>query len=164
MALRYSIANTGAKPALNKGNVPKPESIPACLTYTDKGLGASILKAGLRLWNESSEDAVATIAVIVNEDTIPKQSPKPLLLGVLRNAIGRLPAGLPTPESNFYRDNIPKPVLNECANTGLIDCGTGACVNISTDPQNCGACGIPCGSGQTCITGKCASMPTDLPG
>lgn len=36
---------------------------PAALTYLDKGLGASILKAGLRLWDGSAQNPVATIKV-----------------------------------------------------------------------------------------------------
>lgn len=37
--------------------------VPPVLTYTDKGLGASILKAGLRLWDGGTVSAVAAIKV-----------------------------------------------------------------------------------------------------
>ena len=37
---------------------------PPVLTYIDKGLGASILKAGLRLWDGSTESLVAAIKIV----------------------------------------------------------------------------------------------------
>jgi hypothetical protein len=36
---------------------------PAALTYLDKGLGASILRAGLRLWDQTNVNPVATIKI-----------------------------------------------------------------------------------------------------
>jgi len=40
-----------------------------------------------------------------------------------------------------------------CA-TEQIACGL-ACVNAATDPANCGACGLPCPTGQSCEGGAC---------
>jgi hypothetical protein len=37
---------------------------PVVLTYVDKGLGASILKAGLRLWDGTSENPVAAVKIV----------------------------------------------------------------------------------------------------
>ena len=42
---------------------PLGREVPAALTYIDKGLGASILKAGLRLWDGTAENPVAAIKV-----------------------------------------------------------------------------------------------------
>lgn len=42
---------------------PMGREVPAALTYVDKGLGASILKAGLRLWDGTVENPVATIKI-----------------------------------------------------------------------------------------------------
>jgi hypothetical protein len=42
---------------------PMGREVPAALTYIDKGLGASILKAGLRLWDGTAENPVATIKI-----------------------------------------------------------------------------------------------------
>ena len=42
---------------------PLGRQVPAALTYLDAGLGASVLKAGLRLWDGTSENPVATIKV-----------------------------------------------------------------------------------------------------
>ncbi len=42
---------------------PMGRSVPAALTYIDKGLGASILKWGLRLWDGSVDNPVCTIKV-----------------------------------------------------------------------------------------------------
>lgn len=38
---------------------------------------------------------------------------------------------------------------------GLIDCG-GVCVDTSSDPSNCGGCGVACGEGGSCAGGMCS--------
>jgi hypothetical protein len=43
---------------------PLGKSTPPVLTYLDQGLGASILKAGLRLWDGKTESAVAAIKIV----------------------------------------------------------------------------------------------------
>jgi hypothetical protein len=35
-----------------------------------------------------------------------------------------------------------------------------SCVDLSTDPRNCGACKNRCGTGATCANGRCLSGPT----
>jgi hypothetical protein len=42
---------------------PLGRQVPAVLSYLDAGLGASILKAGLRLWDGRSESPVATVKI-----------------------------------------------------------------------------------------------------
>jgi hypothetical protein len=42
---------------------PLGREVPPVLTYLDQGLGASILKAGLRLWDGSTRSAVAAVKV-----------------------------------------------------------------------------------------------------
>ena len=42
---------------------PLGREVPAALTYIDKGMGASILKAGLRLWDGTEENPVASIKI-----------------------------------------------------------------------------------------------------
>ena len=37
---------------------------------------------------------------------------------------------------------------------GLTSC-TGSCVDTNTDSDNCGACGVPCEGGATCVAGAC---------
>lgn len=44
--------------------VPLGKSPPPVLTYVDKGLGASILKAGLRLWDGRATSPVAAIKIV----------------------------------------------------------------------------------------------------
>ncbi|MEM6343944.1 MAG: hypothetical protein AAF927_08690 [Bacteroidota bacterium] len=43
---------------------PMGHEVPPVLTYVDKGLGASILKAGLRLWDQKTINPVAAIKVV----------------------------------------------------------------------------------------------------
>ena len=43
---------------------PLGKPTPPVLTYVDKGLGASILKAGLRLWDGSTESMTAAIKIV----------------------------------------------------------------------------------------------------
>jgi hypothetical protein len=47
---------------------------PVTLTYIDKGFGASILKAGLRLWDGSADSPVAAIKITPSEDSKPSIS------------------------------------------------------------------------------------------
>jgi hypothetical protein len=54
------IATRGMAEAL----APLGRQVPAVLTYLDKGLGASILKAGIRLWDPTVENPVAAIKVV----------------------------------------------------------------------------------------------------
>jgi hypothetical protein len=49
--------------AMAEGLVPMGRQVPAALTYWDKGIGASVIKAGLRLWDGTIENPVATIKV-----------------------------------------------------------------------------------------------------
>lgn len=49
--------------AMAEGLTPLGREVPAALTYWDKGVGASVLKAGLRLWDGTVENPVATIKV-----------------------------------------------------------------------------------------------------
>jgi len=44
--------------------VPLGKPTPLVLTYVDKGLGASILKAGLRLWDQHTESPAAAIKIV----------------------------------------------------------------------------------------------------
>lgn len=48
-------------------------------------------------------------------------------------------------------------VGGQCA-AGYAQCGN-SCVDLSTDPQNCGACGHACAAGVACAGGVCAGVP-----
>lgn len=50
--------------ALTRALQPMGFTVPPVLTYLDKGLGASILKAGLRLWDRRGVNPVAVIKVV----------------------------------------------------------------------------------------------------
>ena len=53
------------------------------------------------------------------------------------------------------------PARQACAAAGLTDCGTG-CVDVSSDPFNCGGCGIVCESG-VCTSAVCAEPTPTTP-
>lgn len=53
------------------------------------------------------------------------------------------------PRDAFFREGI---VFDSCAFTV---CG-GKCVDLTSDPENCGSCGSSCGSGQPCVNGVCS--------
>ncbi|HEY1554739.1 MAG TPA: hypothetical protein VGF94_07865 [Kofleriaceae bacterium] len=44
--------------------------------------------------------------------------------------------------------------------TGGQSCCDHACVDETSDPDNCGGCGIGCGSGDSCCTGACTMLNT----
>jgi hypothetical protein len=51
--------------------------------------------------------------------------------------------------------------LSMCkARYGLDTCADG-CVNLSTDPDNCGSCGHWCRSGERCLNGRCSDFGSD---
>jgi len=45
--------------------------------------------------------------------------------------------------------------------SGQIRC-SGTCLDPSSDPANCGACGAACGASQTCCGGTCVDLQTDV--
>ena len=53
---------------------------------------------------------------------------------------------LPTPQ--------PQPTGTPCSDPNQTSCG-GVCTDTSGDNNNCGACGVVCGSGATCQSGAC---------
>ena len=53
-----------ASKSMQKLLVPLGYEVPPVVTYIDKGLGAAILKAGLRLWDQSTDNPVAMIKVV----------------------------------------------------------------------------------------------------
>jgi hypothetical protein len=62
-------------------------------------------------------------------------------------------------------DNDPSNGCEVDTRTTAAHCGGncgGTCRNLNTDNTNCGACGIACGSGTTCVNGICEST-TCLP-
>jgi hypothetical protein len=52
------------------------------------------------------------------------------------------------------------PARQACEAAGLTDCGTG-CVDLSSDPNNCGGCGAACPIG-ICEGGFCSSVHVDI--
>lgn len=64
MAIMLSACDRMAKRSMDRLLIPLGKESPAVLTYIDKGLGASILKAGLRLWDRETENPAAVIKVV----------------------------------------------------------------------------------------------------
>lgn len=51
--------------------------------------------------------------------------------------------------------------LSMCKVRYGLDTCTDGCVNLSTDPDNCGTCGHWCASGERCIMGRCSNAESD---
>jgi hypothetical protein len=81
---------------------------------------------------------------------------------------GQLPDGCGRSTTATLRCTVPTPTCssNQTASCGVC-CPRGevycydTCVNLSTDLNNCGACGNACGPGQTCSNGECVCPPWD---
>jgi hypothetical protein len=52
-----------------------------------------------------------------------------------------------------------RPVAARWASDGIGTCCAGACVDTSSDPQNCNSCGFAC-SGGPCVSGHCVEPPS----
>lgn len=60
LRLLDGLAMASMTPALTSAGIP----VPPVLTYLDKGMGASILRAGIRLWNPGTINPVAAVKVV----------------------------------------------------------------------------------------------------
>ena len=59
------------------------------------------------------------------------------------------------------RRSAPSNQRNKCyCPNGRTDCGN-ACVDLTSDENHCGACGIACGGGETCCNGTCRDLDAD---
>jgi hypothetical protein len=52
------------------------------------------------------------------------------------------------------------PIVGGTCRTGAIPCD-GVCVDPLTDERACGACGVACSLGRTCVEGRCTGRPED---
>lgn len=52
---------------------------------------------------------------------------------------------------------------NGACGAGKKSCG-GLCVTTANDPDNCGACGVACDSGTSCVNGTCGGVTTGVGG
>ncbi|GAB4099273.1 hypothetical protein [Sinomonas halotolerans] len=84
--------------------VPAGIPVPPVLCYVDKGLGASILRAGIRLWNPGTVNPVAAIKIVRHNlyrptslfhETGHQVAHLALWTGSVREAIARVLAGEP---------------------------------------------------------------------
>ena len=55
-----------------------------------------------------------------------------------------------------------KSALAQSCLPGRTNCA-GTCVNLATDPKNCGICGKVCAAGSTCVAGACVQQPVTCP-
>ena len=88
------------------------------------------------------------------DDTVPIDS------GTKTDSSVPKDSGSPTKDSSPTQDNYVPPVDSGSTNCGgqclglASTCCNNTCVDITSDPNNCGGCGNPCGS-QSCCAGNC---------
>jgi hypothetical protein len=85
------------------------------------------------------------------------------LLGALLAQRGAKPAVAqdPTPVIDVLPPLYLEPE-DSCIYMGLSNC-FGSCVDLETDWNNCGGCGVVCGSGGGCFGGTCVAPPPSSP-
>lgn len=59
-------------------------------------------------------------------------------------------------------DARPQSARDAAGSCGVASCD-GACIELASDPSNCGACGNVCASGQVCRGGSCADQGSIWP-
>src|ERR1039458_6675680 len=82
-----------------------------------------------------------------------------LLIGVTLSAGGCASGGSDTGGGGDDGGNGGDVAISDGANeagctAGKTKCGT-TCTSISTDPKNCGRCGLACAGGEVCSKGTC---------
>jgi len=58
--------------------------------------------------------------------------------------------------ARFHNDAICPDDATDCC---LSDSGASMCTDLQNDSSNCGECGVMCGVGATCVSGRCACGP-----
>jgi hypothetical protein len=64
----------------------------------------------------------------------------------------------PRSEQHFCPD-CPNGQSFNCPSPARL-CPAGDCVDVTTDPANCGGCGVSCAAGAQCVAGSCRGAPT----
>src|SRR5579883_430092 len=73
---------------------------------------------------------------------------------------GTASADAPLPPSQPHTQPQPQPQVTQCGPNDNAICN-GACVDLESDPNNCGHCGLVCRQG-SCFGGQCQCAPGQL--
>ncbi len=128
-------------------------------------LQTGLVQSDVSITRKEISDAQKAIA-----DLIFKQIPallSPYLQPILQPTVTKLlslPAEiLATHGFGQLRVSYHQCTTGDCCQTGWAACGGPLCLDLQSDPLNCGACGNACPSGQPCQGGACAPPPPPPP-
>ncbi|KAK3326539.1 hypothetical protein B0H66DRAFT_163614 [Apodospora peruviana] len=147
----YGHTSTVTAPAPSSVVVEKviPEYASACSGPAAYASACSCYGIKSHVVTETDGTTIVTVPPVSSSSppSIPSSSPIP--------SSSSIPSSSPIPSSSSIPSSSTSSAPPPGCTGGLTDCGGGTCLDIRSDPANCGGCGVTCDSG-TCSNGACS--------